>query len=156
MMHIWPGSPYPLGATFDGGGTNFAIFSEVGERIELCLFDQAGGGGAGHPARADGLTWHGYLPRVNPGQRYGYRVHGPYTRRPDRAATRPSCCSTRTPRPSTGEIGWDPALFSYHFGDPDSFNDADSAPYAMNLRGDQPVLRLDGRTATDVSVGRVS
>jgi pullulanase/glycogen debranching enzyme len=82
-MDIWPGSPYPLGAVFDGGGTNFALFSEVADRIELCLFDDTGPGKSGKETRVDlpernGLVWHGYLPRVGPGQRYGYRVHGPY------------------------------------------------------------------------------
>jgi isoamylase len=82
-MDIWPGSPYPLGAVFDGGGTNFALFSEVADRIELCLFDDTGPGKSGKETRVElpernGLVWHGYLPRVGPGQRYGYRVHGPY------------------------------------------------------------------------------
>ena len=77
-MHIWPGSPYPLGATFDGGGTNFAIFSEVAERIELCLLDDAGVEQRVTLPERNGLIWHGYLPRVGPGQRYGYRVHGPH------------------------------------------------------------------------------
>jgi glycogen operon protein len=70
-MNIWPGAPYPLGATFDGGGTNFAIFSEVAESIELCLFDDAGNECRVALPERDGLVWHGYLPRVGPGQRYG-------------------------------------------------------------------------------------
>ena len=78
-LHIWPGTAYPLGATYDGGGTNFALFSEVAERVELCLFDDDGRRDADRPARARRrCVWHGYLPRVGPGQRYGYRVHGPY------------------------------------------------------------------------------
>ena len=77
-MDIWPGAPYPLGATYDGGGTNFALFSEVAERVELCLFDDAGAERRVELPERDGLIWHGYLPRVGPGQRYGYRVHGPY------------------------------------------------------------------------------
>ena len=131
MMHIWPGSPYPLGATFDGGGTNFAIFSEVGERIELCLFDEAGVEERVTLPERNGLIWHGYLPRVNPGQRYGYRVHGPH-----HPAAGPRCNPAKLlldpyAKAVDGMISWNPALFSYHFGDPDSFNDADSAPYAM-------------------------
>jgi glycogen operon protein len=80
-MRVWPGSPYPLGATWDGVGVNFAIFSEHATRVELCLFDTA-------EAETESLTiplteqtdmvWHGYLPDVRPGQLYGYRVHGPY------------------------------------------------------------------------------
>jgi isoamylase len=71
-VHIWPGSPYPLGSAFDGGGTNFAIFSEVAERIELCLFDDDGPETRQFlPERhgRNGLVWHGYVPRVWPGQR---------------------------------------------------------------------------------------
>ena len=76
-MKIWPGTPYPLGATCDGTGTNFAVFSEAADRVELCLFD------AEEETRidlteVDAFVWHGYLPGIGPGQRYGYRVHGPW------------------------------------------------------------------------------
>src|SRR5947209_9955133 len=77
MTRIWPGSPFPLGATWDGGGTNFSLFSEHAEGVELCLFED------GEETRIDvpsptAYHWHCYLPGVGPGQRYGYRVHGPY------------------------------------------------------------------------------
>ena len=100
-MHIWPGAAYPLGATWDGWGTNFALFSEAAERVELCLFDEAGAETRVELTEVDGFVWHGYLPAIGPGQRYGYRVHGRTTRGAARAARRPSCCSTRTARPST-------------------------------------------------------
>ncbi|MFJ8086582.1 glycogen debranching protein GlgX [Streptomyces sp. NPDC096205] len=74
----WSGHPYPLGASYDGQGTNFALFSEVAERVELVLFDDAGNGRAVPLTEVDGFVWHGYLPGVGPGQRYGYRVHGPW------------------------------------------------------------------------------
>ena len=80
-MHIWPGLPYPLGATFDGGGTTFAIFSEVAETIELCLFDELGGESRVALPERNGLVWHGYLPRVGPGQ---LRLPGTRTLRPTR------------------------------------------------------------------------
>jgi pullulanase/glycogen debranching enzyme len=80
-LRVWPGSPYPLGATWDGVGVNFALFSEHATRVELCLFDAP-------DAEVESLTiplpeqtdmvWHGYLPDVQPGQLYGYRVHGPF------------------------------------------------------------------------------
>ena len=76
--HIWPGAAYPLGATWDGWGTNFALFSEVAERVELCLFDEAGAETRVQLTEVDGFVWHGYLPAISPGQQYGYRVHGPY------------------------------------------------------------------------------
>lgn len=75
---MWPGSPYPLGPVFDGGGTNFSIFAEVAERIELCLIDADGVETRGVMPERNGLIWHGYLPRIGPGQRYGYRIHGPH------------------------------------------------------------------------------
>ncbi|GAA4552913.1 glycogen debranching protein GlgX [Pseudonocardia xishanensis] len=151
-MHIWPGSPYPLGSTFDGGGTNFAIFSEVAERIELCLFSDSDDGGVTEerinlPER-NGLIWHGYLPRVGPGQRYGYRVHGPYEPGKGLRCNPAKLLLDPYAKAIDGEYRWNEALFSYHFGDPDSFNDADSAPYAMtsvvispyfDWQGDRPL-----------------
>ena len=77
-MEVWPGSAYPLGATFDGTGTNFALFSEVAEAVELCLFDDDGEQECIDLREVDGYVWHCYLPQVQPGQKYGYRVHGPY------------------------------------------------------------------------------
>src|SRR3984957_3304644 len=76
-MQLWPGTAYPLGATWDGSGTNFALFSEVAERVELCLFADREETRI-ELAEVDGFVWHGYLPGVGPGQRYGYRVQGPY------------------------------------------------------------------------------
>jgi isoamylase len=69
-MRLWPGTPYPLGATWDGAGTNFALFSEVAEGVELCLMDD-GGENRVELTEVDGFVWHGYLPDTGPGQRYG-------------------------------------------------------------------------------------
>jgi glycogen operon protein len=77
-MEAWPGTAYPLGATFDGSGTNFAIFSESAERVELCLFAEDGTETRVELQDVDAFVWHAYLPQVQPGQRYGYRVHGAY------------------------------------------------------------------------------
>ncbi len=76
--NLWPGSPYPLGATFDGAGTNFAVFSGVAERVELCLFAQDGSETRVNLPEVTGQVWHGYLPGCRPGRRYGFRVQGPY------------------------------------------------------------------------------
>ncbi|HEY2205210.1 MAG TPA: glycogen debranching protein GlgX [Pseudonocardia sp.] len=130
-MEIWPGSPYPLGATFDGGGTNFAIFSEVAERIELCLFDDDGAETRRTLPERDGLIWHGYLPRVGPGQRYGYRVHGPYEPAAGLRCNPSKLLLDPYAKAIDGRIRWNEALFAYRFGDPDSRNDTDSGPYAM-------------------------
>ncbi|HEV8687026.1 MAG TPA: hypothetical protein VGQ84_07100, partial [Gaiellaceae bacterium] len=75
-MNVWPGQPFPLGAIWDGQGTNFSIFSEHAQRVELCLFDDGD-----HETRVEltertAFNWHAYLPGVGPGTRYGFRVHG--------------------------------------------------------------------------------
>ncbi|MDX6515664.1 MAG: isoamylase, partial [Gaiellaceae bacterium] len=78
MRPVWPGNPFPLGPTWDGEGTNFALFSERAERVELCLFDADGHEERVQLTERTAFNWHAYLPGVGPGQRYGYRVHGPW------------------------------------------------------------------------------
>lgn len=75
---VWSGHPYPLGAAFDGTGTNFALFSEVAERVDLVLVGDDGRHRDVPLTEVDGFVWHCYLPGIGPGQRYGYRVHGPW------------------------------------------------------------------------------
>ncbi len=77
-MEVWPGQPFPMGAQWDGGGTNFALFSEHAEAVELCLFDEEGVETRIEMTARRALNWHCYVPGVGPGQRYGFRVHGPY------------------------------------------------------------------------------
>lgn len=77
-MDVWPGRPFPLGATWDGSGTNFSLFSEYAERVELCLFHDDSTDECVEMTERTALNWHCYLPEVAPGQRYGFRVHGPY------------------------------------------------------------------------------
>src|SRR3990170_7087312 len=78
-MERWPGKPYPLGATWDGEGTNFALFSEHATAVELCLFDDVGGGeNRVALEEVTAFVWHGYLPGIAPGRRYAFRVEGPY------------------------------------------------------------------------------
>ena len=126
---VWPGSSYPLGATYDGVGTNFALFSEVAERVELCLFDEDGAETRITLHEVDGFVWHGYLPGVGPGQRYGYRVHGPYDPAAGHRCNPAKLLLDPYAKAIEGSVGWDPAVFGYRFGDPDERNDADSAPY---------------------------
>src|SRR6201998_515002 len=78
LSTVWPGSSYPRGATFDGGGTNFAVFSEIAEKVELCLIGKNCDQSRMPLDDVDGYVWHAYLPPINPGQRYGFRVHGPF------------------------------------------------------------------------------
>ena len=75
---VWPGHAYPLGATYDGAGTNFSLFSEIAEKVDLCLIDARGNESCVPLDEVDGYVWHSYLPNITPGQRYGFRVHGPF------------------------------------------------------------------------------
>jgi isoamylase len=124
----WPGKAYPLGATYDGSGTNFAIFSEVAEKVELCLFDADGNESRMPLNEVDGFVWHGFLPTVEPGQRYGYRVHGPYDPSTGQRCNPNKLLIDPYAKAIDGNFEWHQALFSYNFGDPDSRNDDDSAP----------------------------
>jgi glycogen operon protein len=126
---IWPGSSYPLGATYDGVGTNFALFSEVAERVDLCLFDEDGAETAIGLHEVDGFVWHGYLPGIGPGQRYGYRVHGRYDPAAGQRCNPAKLLLDPYAKAVEGSLRWDPAVFAYPFGHPDQRNDTDSAPY---------------------------
>jgi isoamylase len=126
---IWPGRPHPLGASWDGGGTNFAVFAEAAEAVDLALFDQAG---IERRLRLPELTahvWHGYVPEVGPGQRYGFRVHGPYD--PDRGQRHNPAKLLLDPYAQAieGAVAWDPSVFGYR-ADADDLvpDDRDSAP----------------------------
>ncbi|MFC9999234.1 glycogen debranching protein GlgX [Nocardia sp. NPDC127526] len=77
-LGVWPGTAYPLGATYDGAGTNFSLFSEAAKRVELCLIGEDNRETRIALDEVDGFVWHAYLPGIAPGQRYGFRVHGPY------------------------------------------------------------------------------
>jgi glycogen operon protein len=130
-MEIWPGSAYPLGATFDGTGTNFALFSEKAEKVELCLFDEDRVETRFELQEVDGYVWHGYIAQVQPGQKYGYRVHGPYDPASGLRFNANKLLLDPYAKAVHGQIDWDPSLFSYNMGDPDSRNDADSSRHMM-------------------------
>jgi glycogen operon protein len=134
-MEVWPGKPYPLGATWDGAGVNFALFSEHATGVELCLFD----GSDGHQEasripvteRTD-RVWHVYLPGLQPVQRYGYRVHGPYDPGAGHRFNPAKLLLDPYGKAFDRTIRWDDALFGYRIGHPDadlSRDDRDSAPY---------------------------
>ena len=126
---IWPGGSYPLGATYDGVGTNFALFSEVAHRVELCLFDEDGAETRVPLHEVDGFVWHGYLPGIGPGQRYGYRVHGRYDPAAGQRCNPAKLLLDPYAKAVEGSVRWDQAVFAYPFGQPDERNDTDSAPY---------------------------
>ena len=129
VMRIWPGDPYPLGATYDGAGTNFSIFSEAATGVELCLFDDAGEETRIALTEIDGFVWHGYVPWVSPGQRYGFRVHGPYEPAYGHRCNPAKLLLDPYAKAIEGDVDWNEALFAYRFGDPGTRNDDDSAPY---------------------------
>jgi isoamylase len=129
VVETWPGQAYPLGATFDGSGTNFALFSEVADRVELCLFDEDGTETRVEVTEVDAYVWHCYLPSVQPGQRYGYRVHGPHDPTQGLRCNPNKLLLDPYAKATSGEIEWNQSLFGYNFGDPDSRNDEDSAAH---------------------------
>src|SRR5690348_11844827 len=130
-MQLWPGNAYPLGATFDGNGTNFALFSEVAERVELCLFTEDRTETRIELTEVDGYVWHGYLPEVQPGQRYGYRVHGPWDPEKGLRCNPAKLLLDPYAKATCGDIDWGQPMFSYQFDKPDKRNDEDSAPNMM-------------------------
>jgi isoamylase len=133
-MRVWPGIPYPLGATWDGVGVNFALFSEYATRVELCLFASA-------DAETESLTiplteqtdmvWHGYLPDVRPGQLYGYRVHGPYAPHHGHRFNPHKVVLDPYARVIGRAVEWDESLFGFRAGQDDTtFDTRDSAAHA--------------------------
>jgi isoamylase len=130
-VEIWPGEPFPLGATFDGTGTNFSLFSEVAERVELCLFDDDGTETRLALPEVTAFVHHGYVPGVQPGQRYGFRVHAPWAPEqglrgnPDKLLIDPYAKAVE------GGVRWAEAVFPYAFDDgPDGPpTTSDSGPF---------------------------
>ncbi|MFT4124775.1 MAG: glycogen debranching protein GlgX [Gordonia sp. (in: high G+C Gram-positive bacteria)] len=116
---VWPGQPYPLGATYDGAGTNFSLFSEVATAVELCLIAPDGTETRVNLDEVDGYCWHCYLPNVGPGQFYGFRVHGPYD--PARGLRCDPSKLLLDPygKAFFGDFDGDPSLFSYSMPEPE-------------------------------------
>lgn len=131
-MQVWPGQPYPLGATYDGVGTNFAVFSESADRIELCLLGPDDTETTIELRETDAFVRHAYLPGIQPGQRYGFRVHGPYE--PARGQRHNGAKLLLDPyaKAMSGTIDWDESVYGYHFGAPERRNDLDSGPHTMH------------------------
>jgi glycogen operon protein len=130
-IRVWRGSPYPLGATWDGAGVNFAIFSENAEAVDLCLFDADGGEQRVRVHEQTDLVWHCYLPDIRPGQRYGYRVHGPYQPEHGHRFNPSKLLIDPYAKRIDGGIDWSDRLFGYRVGaDEDSEpDDHDSAAH---------------------------
>jgi isoamylase len=119
-MEIWPGKAYPLGATYDGTGVNFAIFSEVAEKVELCLIGNRGAETRVELPEVDGFVWHGYVPGIQPGQRYGFRVHGPYAPSEGHRCDASKLLLDPYAKAIDGQMRFHPSLFSYRMNDPNA------------------------------------
>ncbi|GHC68419.1 glycogen debranching protein GlgX [Streptomyces cinnamoneus] len=130
-MQVWPGQAYPLGATYDGAGTNFAVFSEAADRIELCLLHDDGSETAVELRESDAFVRHAYLPGIMPGQRYGFRAHGPYEPARGQRCNSAKLLLDPYAKAVSGAVDWGEAVYGYHFGRPEKRNDMDSAPHMM-------------------------
>jgi glycogen operon protein len=128
-VESWPGAARPLGATPDGGGTNFAVFSEVAKRVELCLFDDAGSETRVGLTEVDADIWHAYLPGIGSGQRYGYRVHGPFDPTQGVRCNPAKLLVDPYAKAVTGQVDWDSSVFGHQLGAPDLPSGGDSASH---------------------------
>lgn len=129
---VWPGTPYPLGAVYDDAGTNFAVFSEVAEHVELCLIGDDGRTETRIGLdEVDGYVWHAYLPGVGPGQHYGFRVHGPFDPATGRRCDPGKLLLDPYGKAFDGDFDFGPELFSFDPADPDR----ETAPPALDSLG---------------------
>ncbi|MCB9948319.1 MAG: glycogen debranching protein GlgX [Rhodospirillaceae bacterium] len=133
-LRVWPGLPYPLGATWDGSGTNFALFSAHAEKVELCLFDDDGTREVERIQLPECTheIWHGYLPDVRAGRLYGYRVYGPYEPNNGHRFNHHKLLLDPYAKALHGTLNWDDAVFGYTLGHEAadlSFDTRDSAPF---------------------------
>ena len=119
----------PLGAHHDGSGATFALFSSVADGVELCLFDDSGAETRWSLDQGDGFVWQGYLPDVAPGQRYGFRVHGPWDPPAGVRCNPAKLLLDPYARAVAGDVHWDPAVYGHAADDPNRADDSDSAPY---------------------------
>ncbi|TVQ96966.1 MAG: glycogen debranching enzyme GlgX [Spirochaetaceae bacterium] len=127
-MELRPGKPYPLGARYDGAGTNFSVFSEAAEMVELCLFDESGRETRYRLPEVTGHVWHGYVPNLIPGQHYGFRVHGPWSPHEGSLCNANKLLLDPYAKAISGEVSWNPAVFPFE-PESDTQNNTDSAPY---------------------------
>lgn len=150
---VWPGSAYPLGATYDGAGTNFALFSEIAEKVELCLISREGTETRIPLEEVDGYVWHAYLPTVSPGQRYGYRVHGPFDPENGHRCDPSKLLLDPYGKAFDGDFDGDASLFSYALpSDTDAESDSDESAESGAPDADFPQLDSLGHTMTTVVI----
>jgi isoamylase len=144
-MKVYPGDPYPLGAVYDGSGTNFSLFSAIAEHVELCLFDEEGDQTLIDLPEVTGNCWHGYLPAVEPGQQYGFRVHGPWDPAKGQRCNPSKLLLDPYAKAIEGQVKWDEAVFPYRLNEgPDGICDSDSAPFMPRCAVHQPYFDWSG------------
>ena len=127
-LQVRPGEPFPLGAHWDGHGTNFSVFSEVATRVELCLFDDSGHERRVRLPETTAFCWHGYLPGIGPGQRYGFRVHGPWLPEEGHRCNPAKLLLDPYARALSGSVHWNSALASHPDGPPGGALDRSADP----------------------------
>ena len=127
VSRSWPGDPFPQGATYDGRGTNFSLYSEGAERIDLCLFDDQGGETRLEMTEVHAFCHHVYLPGVGPGQRYGYRVHGPWAPNKGLRFNPHKLLLDPYGKAVDGPIEWGEEVYAYQMSDVDEMDTSDSA-----------------------------
>ena len=128
---VWPGEPYPLGSTYDGAGTNFALFSDVAEKVELCLISAEGEETRIELEEVDAHIWHCYIPSIMPGQRYAYRVHGPFDPANGKRCDPNKLLVDPYAKAFDGEFDGHPSLFNYDIHDHSKRNTEDSLGHTM-------------------------
>ncbi|MFO7803256.1 MAG: glycogen debranching protein GlgX [Desulfovermiculus sp.] len=144
-MKIWPGQPFPLGAVYDGSGTNFSLFSEIAELVELCLFDDEDRETRIEMPEVTGFCWHCYLPEVEPGQRYAFRVHGPWNPAEGHRCNPAKLLLDPYAKAIVGQVNWDMAVFPYDFDQgPEVINQKDSSPFVPRCVVHQPFFDWSG------------
>ena len=141
LATVWPGTPYPLGATYDGAGTNFSVFSECADKVELCLVDRDGSEERTRLDEVDGFVWHAYLPTVTPGQRYGFRVYGPWDPASGHRCDPSKLLLDPYGKAFHGDFDYGPALYSY-----------DTAKHDEAASGPRTGIDSLGHTMTSVVV----
>jgi isoamylase len=145
MPTVWPGNAYPLGATYDGAGTNFSLFSEIAQNVDLCLIDDRGNESRIPLDEVDGYVWHAYLPNITPGQRYGFRVHGPFDPAAGHRCDPSKLLLDPYGKSFDGDFTFDQALFSYDVNAVDPNGDTANA-------GTPPMVDSLGHTMTSVVI----
>ena len=142
---VWPGNAYPLGATYDGAGTNFSLFAEIAENVDLCLIDDRGNESRIPLDEVDGYVWHAYLPNITPGQRYGFRVHGPFDPAAGHRCDPSKLLLDPYGRSFDGDFTFGQGLFSYDLNAVDPEGDTANT-------GTPPMVDSLGHTMTSVVI----